>query len=253
MGGANAGTTSVRERRFHVRSLTRDDSPIRLEGDELHHLVHVLRLRVGERIALFDGHGSSREGTILRIDASGADIEVGAPLASNESQLVFRLAVSVPKGDRMSEIVQKATELGVSEILPLTSERNERALEGKLGRWSRIALAACKQSGRSMVPSIAPPVDFFTLVKNHSHAPASLWIADPSEPPLKPRADTLQVTACIGPEGGWSEPEIAFARRLGASFFGLGPRTLRTDTAAVAAATLFQWTCGDLSASDTTT
>ena len=245
----------MRERRFYVAEL--DGSTVRLSGPEHHHLTHVLRLREGDEVALFDGKGRSVSGRISRIDDSVAEVEVGvevgANLASCESSLALRLAVVVPKGDRMTTIVQKATELGAVEVIPLVSARgewDETAARGKLDRWQRIALEACKQSGRSVIPTIASPTSFGELVGSNEPSASTLWVAQAFEPRPALPPGVRDATICIGPEGGWAEDELELVRSHGATLFGLGPRILRTDTAATVAVALFQWLGGDLSASD---
>jgi 16S rRNA (uracil1498-N3)-methyltransferase len=226
-----------RERRFHVPDL---DSPtVTLDSEEAHHLIHVLRLREGAEVSLFDARGRAAKGRVLRIAVDLAQVEVLGPEPSRESPLQVTIAVAPPKGDRASFLVEKLTELGVARIIPLETERGRSG--GNLERWRRIALEACKQSGRGRVPTIEPQRSVATVLED----PGRILAAHPGAPPLSLREST-DVVVLVGPEGGWSETELAHIASRGATLFGLGPRTLRTETAAVAAATLLQYLLADL-------
>ena len=235
-----------RERRFFVPDL--GASSVELTDEEAHHLTHVLRLGEGDFVALFDGKGHAAGATITRIDridSAVVELEVGDALPTNESQLALTLAVAVPKGDAMSLIVQKLTELGVATIQPLLSDSSEMpgdAVIKRLERWHRISLEAAKQCGRSRLPSIQPPKPFEQLART-----GALLLTPGAAPPLKssePRS--AKPVVLVGPEGGWSAAELHLAIDRGVTIFGLGPRTMRTETAAIAAATLMQWLGGDL-------
>jgi 16S rRNA (uracil1498-N3)-methyltransferase len=227
-----------RERRFLVPNLESDG--VRLSPEEAHHLVHVLRLREGAEVSLFDGKGAAARARVERIAGGAVELRILGHEPSRESPLSLTVAVAPPKGDRMSFLVQKLTELGVTRLVPLEAERGRPA--ESLQRWSRIASEACKQSGRSRTPEVAAPRSFEDVLKEEGN----LMAAHPGAPPLSaPRAGAI--FTLIGPEGGWSEREIALAAARGVTLFGLGPRTLRTETAALAAATLLQYLAGDLS------
>ena len=228
-----------RERRFFVSELR--PRGMTLEAAEAHHLIHVLRLSEGDRVAVFDGQGRAAEARISRIAEDRVELELGDPLPSRESPLELTLGVAVPKGNKMSWIVQKLTELGAVAIHPLVTERSDvdrTFVTKRLERWRRIALEAAKQCGRSRVPEIAEPASFDALAQ-----PGAL-VLTPGAPALP--ANVVPGPLLIGPEGGWSEAELTAARERSLERFGLGPRTLRTETAAVTAAALLQWLAGDL-------
>lgn len=232
----------ARERRFFVADL--EASPVELSADEAHHLVHVLRLKKGDDVVLFDGQGHAAQATVTLIDGDAVELEIGGPVPTNESPLALTVAVAVPKGDAMELIVQKLTELGVATIQPLVSDHGEirkNVVKKRLERWERIALEAAKQCGRSRLPVLEPPRDLPELAEPGS------FLLTPGAPPLTSTM-TLpsQVVVFVGPEGGWSEAELSLAKTRALKKFGLGPRTLRTETAAIAAATLMQWLGGDL-------
>ena len=231
-----------RERRFFVPEL--GASRVELADEEAHHLIHVLRLGEGDAVALFDGNGHAASATVARIDGDIVTLELGEALPTNESPLALTLAIAVPKGDTMSLIVQKLTELGVATIQPLLSDNSEMpgdAVMKRIERWQRVSLEAAKQCSRSQLPCIENPKPFEAL----AHPDA--MVLTPGAPPLV-SSETLSANpvVLVGPEGGWSAAELHLAKDRELTVFGLGPRTMRTETAAIAAATLMQWLGGDL-------
>lgn len=226
-----------RERRFHVSDL--DSETVRLSSEEAHHLIDVLRLREGAGVSVFDGKGNAARAQVHRIAGREVEVRILGPEPSRESPLALTLAVAPPKGDRMSFLIEKLTELGVARLVPLETERGRG--RGNLERWRRIALESCKQSGRSRAPAIESPRSVASVVEE----PGLLLAAHPGAPPMVVNAPG-NVIALVGPEGGWSESELSLFTSRGVTLFGLGPRTLRTETAAVAAAALFQFLAGDL-------
>ena len=237
---------AMRERRFFVRYL--DTAKLELDKVESHHALHVLRLQSGDEVSLFDGRGRAHCGYIVEIGGERVTIEVGAALRSNESPLSLSVAVAVPKGDIMSLIVQKLTELGVSHIRPLLTEHSESipaAIDKRLDRWRRVALETSKQCGRSAIPDLSASVSLEELLNSEvSHA---VWVAQPDASPILPERidENRSPTLIIGPEGGWSSNELELIIGSSAERFSLGPRTLRVETAAIVAASLFQWLVGD--------
>jgi 16S rRNA (uracil1498-N3)-methyltransferase len=229
-----------RERRFHVPNL--ESKTVGLSSKEAHHLVQVLRLREGAEVSLFDDKGGTALAKVHRIAGGEVELRILGPEPSRDSPLSLTLAVAPPKGDRMSFLIEKLTELGVARILPLETERGRTGKN--LERWRRIAIEACKQSGRSRAPAIESPRSVTSVLEE----PGLVLAAHPGAPPLARPPEGAEVIALVGPEGGWSEGELALAASRGVTLFGLGPRTLRTETAAIAVATLFQYLAGDLRA-----
>jgi 16S rRNA (uracil1498-N3)-methyltransferase len=226
-----------RERRFHVARIDREN--VMLSPEESHHLLRVLRLTAGAEVSVFDGKGGSARARVEQVIGSDVELRILGPEDSRESPLSLTLAVAPPKGDRASFLIEKLTELGVSRLIPLETARGRSA--SSLDRWRRISLEACKQSGRSRALAIEGPRSVASVLEE----PKLLLMAHPGAAPLAVHSAT-KVIALVGPEGGWSEEEIALARARGAELFGLGPRTLRTETAAIAAATLLQYLEADL-------
>ncbi len=219
-----------------------------LTGPELHHL-RVRRLRIGSTVVLADGQGQQRQGTIVALDRREAIIDLSpAVLSMPESPLRLVLAQAALKADKMDLIVEKATELGVDEIVVYASERSlGHPSPERQSRWQRIARSAAKQSQRTVVPAITTTLAF-DLLLDRSEEMRILFCARGSTASLKdlehPRETVLVV---IGPEGGFTETETTRAATRGFHLLGLGPRILRAETASVAAITLCQFLWGDLS------
>ena len=216
--------------RFFVRHLSAD-AVVALEGDERHH-AHVLRIREGEEIELFDGRGNN---WIARWESADA-IPVLRPGENREWPAAVLLAMSIIQLDKFELVLQKATELGVRAFIPLIADRIEvrpERFRGKAERWRKIIFEAVKQSGRSLIPTLENPASFDEVIAREG----SKIVFDPDAPPTT--GNRQPVTILIGPEGGWSERELELAREHGAAFQRIGPRRLRAETAALAAVALF--------------
>ena len=223
-----------------------------LNGSAANHIARVLRLRVGDALILFDDAGGEYSATIAALLRDAVRVTVGEYLpVSRESPLQVTLAQGISRGERMDVVVQKATELGVQRIVPLLTERtvvrlNEAQAANRLRHWRAIAVAACEQCGRNKLPEVTPPMALQEFLV--SALPAGLRLL--LKPDAVMRARELPAsnaaTLLIGPEGGLSEAEQTAA--LAAQFQGLslGPRILRTETAALAALAVIQQQLGDL-------
>ena len=234
-----------------------------LEGNAASHVTRVLRLRVGEALTLFNGAGGEYAASIEAARGGRLTVAVGEPLAvERESPLTLTLAQGVSRGERMDLVVQKATELGVSAIVPLFTERSVVRLgaqqaERKLNHWRAIAIAACEQSGRNRLPSVAPPVSLADVLRSGADREGGASGSGVHNlrlllsPGATSRIDALprpatSVTVLIGPEGGLTNAEQEAAVAAGFLPVRLGPRVLRTETAAIAALALLQRVFGDL-------
>ena len=244
----------MRLTRVHVDAELQSGRQLLVEGSAGNHIARVLRLRAGDTVTLFNGQGGEYGGSIeeIRRDAvlvsllEHREIERESPL-----QLVLEQGIS--RGDRMDWVVQKATELGVSRIVPLFTERSvvhldDRQAVRKVQHWRSIAIAACEQSGRNRVPQIEPPIGLYDLLQQPVAAEAPRLLLAPAAglrladiPPGHAGATVL-----IGPEGGLADVEQEAAVKAGYTPVRLGPRVLRTETAAVCALTLLQQRFGDL-------
>lgn len=237
----------MRERRFFVPHLV-NSKEVEIRGPEAHHLSHVLRLGHGDDIVVFDGRGRHYRAILASVEGDVAVAHKLEELPSSESPLELTLAVAIPKGDKMSLIIRMLTELGVVHVIPLVSDRTVGArassAKEKTERWSRVALEACKQSGRSRIPEIDTPISFQEL--SEVELPDFRVLVTPrGESSLSTRPQSPSV-ALIGPEGGWSKGEVDWAKANGFQELNLGPRTLRTETAAATVASVLQWEYGDL-------
>lgn len=211
-----------------------------LAGDELHH-ARVVRVREGEEVEVFDGAG-------VAFSARFADgsVHLVEPIASRESAVDLHVAVAIIQLEKFELVLQKATELGARSFFPLVTERVELRPEryrGKAERWSRIVFEAVKQSGRSAIPVVHPPTPFAEVLA--ASGAKILFDADADPSPATQPAGS--VTLLIGPEGGWSEEELAAARAAGCVVERLGHRRLRAETAGIVATALIAARCGELS------
>ncbi|WP_072669004.1 16S rRNA (uracil(1498)-N(3))-methyltransferase [Vibrio injensis] len=223
-----------------------------LSDDAANHIGKVLRMQPDQSIILFDGSNAEFPAIIREINKKQLIVEVQERVEKSiESPLNLHLGQVISRGDKMEFTIQKSVELGVNTITPLLSERcgvklDPKRFEKKLQQWQKIAIAACEQCGRNIVPVIRPVMEL------------EAWCAEPSEAlklNLHPRAsysiNTLpepvdKVRLLIGPEGGLSEQEIAMTEQYHFAETLLGPRVLRTETAALTAITALQVRFGDL-------
>lgn len=216
-----------------------------------HHLVHVLRARPGDTVVLFDGRGHESNAVIDRIDKSGVRLRVAdARAVTRESPLEVTLAQGISSGERMDYTVQKAVELGIAAIQPLATERSVVRLDAarapkRVAHWQAVAVAACEQSGRNQVPRVAPVMSLPSWIAVAGDGlrltltpDATMTLRDLPRP-------AAHVTLLIGPEGGLSARERSDAQGAGFVPVRLGPRVLRTETAALAALSAMQTLWGD--------
>jgi len=225
-----------------------------LPPDQAHHVARVLRLAVGEAVTLFDGEGAEYSAVIVRIAKPGVTLNVGERRAvDRESPLQVVLAQAISSGERMDYTVQKTVELGVARIQPLGSGRSVVRLDGsraekRVAHWRAIAIAACEQCGRNRVPPVLPVLSFSAwLGRGTEHDGVRVMLSPHAQVNLRdlPRPSAM-VTLLAGPEGGYSLEEQRDAEIAGFTPVRLGPRVLRTETAAVAALAAMQTLWGDL-------
>lgn len=246
-------------RRFFVEPGALDGTTVSIDGPLAHRLAKVLRLKPGERVAFFDGSGTDVVTTLSSVGdkAVSCDVIERVP-GPAESPTAVHLYQSITKGDRFEWLVEKATEIGVSRIVPLVTARAvvKTAGEGnRIDRWRRIAVEAAEQCGRSRVPAIEGPQPFASAVES---SPGVRLLPFESADDLAPsiaavlhdRIDELYalsaVSIFIGPEGGFEDAEVAAAQSYEASVVTLGQRVLRSETAGLVAATLVMQACGAL-------
>lgn len=219
--------------------------------DAANHAGKVLRMQAGEALELFNGDGYNYAAVIIEVGKKQLVVDIQSSTENPiESPLKLHLGQGISRGDRMDFAIQKAVELGVSEITPLFTERcgvklDAERLEKKREQWQKIVISACEQSGRSVVPPVHPPV---TLEKWLGQADNCLKLTlDPwTSATIKQLTPTDRLRLVIGPEGGFSDREVAATTLAGFQPVRLGPRVLRTETAALTAIAALQLQLGDL-------
>lgn len=214
---------------------------VTLDGQEAHHLLHVMRAKAGERVTLFDGSGAEFVAEIAKCGRSDVDVRV-LERREVDRELAFELVVgvSLPKGDRQKWLVEKLTELGVTEMVPLETERGvAQPTDSAMERLERGVIEAAKQCGRNRLMRLAKPQAWLEWVGAETHgAESRRLIAHPSGAALAVQNLSVAVPTriVVGPEGGFSDAEFAAAMGVGWQSVDLGPRILRVETAAVALA-----------------
>lgn len=241
----------MRITRFYCPEKLALGARVPLPKDAAHHAIRVLRLAVDAPLTLFNGDGHEYAGRILRIEKQDAVVQIeSATAVSRESPLAVTLVQGISAGDRMDYTLQKAVELGVTAIQPIAAERSvvklagERA-EKRLAHWQSVVVSACEQCGRNVVPVVQP---VSRLPEWLAQAPAGvlrILLSPEAELGLAQLQPAAALTLAVGPEGGFSENEHAMLAHAGFVGVRIGPRILRTETAAVAALSALQSLHGD--------
>jgi 16S rRNA (uracil1498-N3)-methyltransferase len=240
--------------RLYVPDPLASDTDVSLDEERSHYAGRVLRLRVGDQVVLFNGTGCEFVATISEVSRSAVKLRVSTcrePIV--ESPLKISLVQGVSRGERMDIVVQKATELGVFRITPVVTAHSVVRLdddksEKRAAHWTKVARSACEQCGRTIVPLVDAPQSFNSWI-------AGLLPGDSRRVVLHPGRGTAlaglrhlpeRVELLIGPEGGFRDAEVDQATAAGFTRCSLGPRILRTETAAIAAIAILQNLYGDL-------
>lgn len=224
---------------------------IELPSDAAHYVSKVLRLKAGRPLLIFNGQGGEYQAALKTVDKKSVTVDVETfSDVDRESPLKVELAIGISRGDRMDWVVQKATELGVTAITPLFTERTEVKLDAsrqasRLQHWQQVAVSACEQSQRTRVPVVSPPRRFGDFLDD-CNAQHKLVLHPSAEGAgLNPQEAIDSVCVLVGPEGGFSEAEIDSALMAGFRAWQVGPRVLRTETAPVVALSILQALWGD--------
>lgn len=223
---------------------------VELDAQASTHLIRVLRMQEGDQVRLFNGDGNEYLASITNAGKKAAQLVVNEISCEDPKvSLPLHLGQVISKGDRMDFTIQKATELGITEITPLWSERCDVKLKGerlekKLDHWRKVAISACEQCGRNQVPIIHPP--------KHAHEWAATTESDiklvlhtRDQKALSDLQTPNSIALLVGPEGGFTDQEVDVCIQHGFTGLTLGPRILRTETAALAALSLLQYLWGD--------
>jgi 16S rRNA (uracil1498-N3)-methyltransferase len=242
----------MQRHRFYAPSAQISNSHITLDADEAHHLARVLRLPVGARVYAFDGSGHEYLCEVSQTNKHAAELAILEPLPDVvESPLQLTLAQALLKHDKFDWVVQKATELGLTRLVPLLTEHcdirhAEARAEARLHRWRRIALEAVKQCGRRTLPVITEPRTWSEYCAQEASALKLILSERGGQRLSLLTSATISVGAAVASEGGWSEAELQLAEQHGFTPIHLGPRILRAETAAITAVSLLQQRFGDL-------
>jgi len=244
----------MRQLRFYVPFQLVDGECLTLPEDVFKHAIKVLRLSVDAEFVLFCGDNREYQVRLASIQKKSAEVKIlGSQEVNRESSLKIHLIQSVSKGDRMDFVCQKATELGVYSITPVFTERANVSLAGdrlekKYNHWKGITTSSCEQCGRNVLPHVHPPEQLQAVLKRFSELEIAKFVLSPtaSSQLLDTQKKHREIAVLIGPEGGLSENEVQIAVAAGFQSTLLGPRILRTETAAVTFISLFQGLWGDL-------
>lgn len=248
--------------RIYLSPSEQQGSDVLLDAEQSLYVCQALRLRAGESLQVFDGRGNRREAILKLANKKAAQISLGESAACTPpSAISITLLQGVASGDRMDWVIEKAVELGVATIVPVLTERvsfklsAERAAK-RLNHWQRIAIAACRQSGRDDLPELLPVCSLSTALKHQRAQSGQAFVLQPAnygtlaDHLLAPRDQTSSlpsapVSLLVGPESGLSDEEVERAAKAGFLPASLGPRVLRTETAGLVAATIVQTCLGD--------
>jgi len=231
---------------------------VKILGEDVKHMYRVLRLEPGDKISINDCMGKEYIGEIIDINKTEVNVKLIEEIdLNNESSLSVNLYQGLPKSSKMDLIVQKATELGVNKITPIITDRvvvkSELGEFRKTDRWRRIALEACKQSKRSLIPQVEIPIEFEELLVQLKGIDLIVVPYENEEgkgikammKEIRHR-DIKSAAVIIGPEGGFEVEEIKKLKALGAHIITLGPRILRTETAGFVAISILMYELGDM-------
>jgi len=241
----------LRITRLYSSGQLKTGETVKLSASASHHLIRVLRCRTDTPVTLFNGEGGEFYATLINDDPKSARVIInGFNEINRESPLKISLMQGISRGEHMDTTIQKATELGVNEIIPVLCERSTGLKKERTGkkheRWQQIAISACEQSGRNLLPVIRQAITFVEAV--NSVTAGTRLVLDPAADTGIRGIDQHDASVCIlaGPEGGLSEQEIDAACDAGYHKVRFGPRVLRTETAGPAFISAIQTLWGDM-------
>ena len=242
-------------RRIHLAETPAIGETVTFPTAQAHYVSRVLRLRAGDTLAIFDGAGYESQLNLVRV--SGHHVQghvLSAVRRPPAHSLRVILGQGLPKNANMDLIVEKCSELGLTTLVPLFTARTvvketPNRLDTKLERWQRIAAAAARQSGRSILLDIHPPQSLTSFCEQYATLPGKLmcWESEQQvglRQAIGPLSNTDAIVVLIGPEGGWTPQEVDEARSQGFTTISLGPLILRTETAAMTIVGLIRYSCG---------
>jgi len=241
----------MRISRIYVQQDLNDNALVEIPPEQVSYLSRVLRLKVGDALTLFNGQGGEYPAELISIDKRHANVKLSSHNPREvESTLDITLVQGISRGDRMDTTLQKATELGVTRIIPVFTERSTVSLKGgrlekRLTHWQGIIQSACEQSGRNKLPAIESAVTLEKYLQTNQPALGLLLAPEAKQNFSSLSPSLLALHLLIGPEGGLSQKECDLCYQRGFTGVSIGPRVLRTETAALAAISSIQTLWGD--------
>jgi len=239
----------MRSHRFYTAIDLTIDASIELPPEAAHHCIQVLRYKVGDPLTLFNGDGFDYSATISEINKKQCTVKIAQKNdPKNESPLKIHLLQGIARGDKMDFIIQKAIELGVTEITPVFTQRSnvkldEKKLEKKQLHWNKTIISACEQSGRAVIPKLNAAISLDEIKKSEC---VSIYLEPQATKFFSSLELADQISVVIGPEGGFSHDDLSQLNRVGFKGVKIGPRILRTETAGLSAISILQSHFGDL-------
>ncbi len=239
----------MRTHRFYTDIPLSEKTSVELPSDAAHHCAQVLRYKVGDNLSVFNGDGFDYFSEIESIAKKQCTIKIlSKENPNNESNLKIHLLQAIARGDKMDFIFQKAVELGVIEITPVSTERSnvkldEKRLEKKMSHWNKTIISACEQSGRAVIPKLNLLIRIEEVQISEVQ---SIYLEPNSKKHFTHISDSSSIRLLIGPEGGLSEKDIKQLELKGFIGIKMGPRILRTETAGLAAISILQSHLGDI-------
>ena len=239
---------------YHSKSININETII-IDDFAAHHMLKVMRLKTNDQLILFNGDGSDFTGQVIRISKRRVEVSIKSKKnIKNESNLKVILLQALTSSEKMDLIIQKTTELGISEIQPIICERsivkikNEK-IEKKLSHWRQVSIAACEQCGRAKIPTIHKPENIIKyLEKTESKKDTKIILSPEATKSLNNFIPNMKqdIKVLIGPEGDFTKQELDFSIQKGFSPIKIGPRILRTETASMCILSILQYKYGDI-------
>jgi len=239
---------------YHSKSININETII-MDDFAAHHALKVMRLKTNDQLILFNGDGSDFTGQVIRISKRQVEVSIKSKKnIKNESNLKVILLQALTSSEKMDLIIQKTTELGISEIQPIICERsivkikNEK-IEKKLSHWRQVSIAACEQCGRAKIPTIHKPENIIKyLEKTESKKDTKIILSPEATKSLNNFIPNMKqdIKVLIGPEGDFTKQELDFSIQKGFSPIKIGPRILRTETASMCILSILQYKYGDI-------
>lgn len=242
---------------FVEDQLLMDRQSVSLSEEDTKHAYRVLRLKPGEKVCVSDGRGKARRANVAVSSPAEVIVNLGEQVSAAESPLKISLFQSLAKGDKMDQLIRQSVELGVNHIVPIVTERSiprweKQREDNKLQRWRSIVRSAAAQCRRATLPQIEPAQKLLSVLPRCAKKKVLVsWVNEKTislnQVLEQPCPDDRAVIIMIGPEGGFTDTEISRLHETGAIMVHLGPRIMRTETAAVATLVMVQAAWGDLS------